>query len=92
MQVGAYLEFRMSVEFVEEIHDGVSVERGGADDDVLLVLRAVTGVRAALLLPLHPRERQLLELPGTRKKQTQRYCCVGTTVSRECVGARARSL
>ncbi len=57
----------MSVELVEEIHDGVSVERRGADDDVLLVLRAVRAVRPALLLPLHPRERQLLELQ--REKQ-----------------------
>ena len=52
----------MGVELVEEVHDGVGVQRGGADDHVFLVGRPVGGVGAAQLLPLHPRVRQLLEL------------------------------
>jgi len=52
----------MRVEFVEEIHDAVGLKRRRYHHHVFLVLRAVTAVRSAHLLPLHPRVRQLLEL------------------------------
>ena len=58
----------MSVEFIEEIHDGVGIERGGADDDMFFILCAMTTVRAPLFLTLHPCESQLLELHKVRRK------------------------
>lgn len=57
-----YLQQGVRVELVEEVHDGVGVQRGGAHHHVLLALRAVRRVRAAQLLPLHPREGELLQL------------------------------
>ena len=59
----------MSVEFIEEIHDGVGIERGGADDDMFFILCTVTAVRAPLFLTLHPCESQLLELQKARRKR-----------------------
>ena len=52
----------MRVEFVKEIHDGVGLEGRAADHDVFFALRSMRRVRAAELLPFHPRERELLEL------------------------------
>ena len=52
----------MRVELVQEVEDDVSVEGGSDDNDVFLVLRSVTAVRASLLLSLHPGVGQLLEL------------------------------
>ena len=58
----------MSVEFIEEIHDGVGIERGGADDDMFFIMCAMTTVRPSLFLTLHPCESQLLELHKVRRK------------------------
>ena len=59
------LYFGVGVELVEEVHDAVGLQRRRDDHHVLLVLSAVTAVRAAHLLALHPRVRQLLELHHT---------------------------
>ena len=59
----------MSVEFIEEIHDGVGIERGGADDDMFFILCTVTAVRPPLFLTFHPCESQLLELHKVRRKR-----------------------
>jgi len=59
------LYFGVGVELVEEVHDAVGLQRRRDDYHVLLVLSAVTAVRAAHLLALHPRVRQLLELHHT---------------------------
>ena len=58
----------MSVEFIEEIHDGIGIECGGADDDVFFVLSSVTAVRSSLFLTLHPSESQLLKLQEVKQK------------------------
>ena len=60
----------MWVELIEEIHDGVCLQRGGADDDVFLRLGAMAAVRPALLLTLHPRVRQLLKLSPWKHTQS----------------------
>ena len=52
----------MRIKLVEEIHDSVSLQRCAADNHVFLALRSVRRVRATQLLPLHPRESQLLQL------------------------------
>ena len=59
----------MSVEFIEKVHDGISVEGSCGDHDVFLVLCAVAAVGAALLLALQPREGQLLKLKETRMEE-----------------------
>ena len=59
---GSDLQHGVSVELVQEVHDGVSLQRGRADHHVLLCLRPVAAVRSAKLLSLQPRQRQLLEL------------------------------
>lgn len=62
----SHLQQGMRVEFVEEVHDRVCLERSAADHYVLLALGSVRRVRAAELLPFHPRVRQLLELQNHR--------------------------
>lgn len=57
----------MGVELVEEVHDGVGVECGAADDHMLLGLCPVTAVRPTQLLPFHPSESQLFELQKVKE-------------------------
>jgi len=52
----------MGVELVEEVHDGIRVQGGGAYHHVLLTLGTMGTVAAAQLLALHPREGQLFKL------------------------------
>lgn len=52
----------MSVELVEKVHDGVSLEGRAAYYHVLLALGSVGRVRTAQFLAFHPSECQLLEL------------------------------
>lgn len=56
------LQQGMGIELIQEVHDGVRLQRRAANYHVLLALRSVRRVRAAQLLPLHPRESQLFKL------------------------------
>lgn len=56
------LQQRMRVELIQEVHDGVCVQRGRTDDHVLFALGAMRRVATAQLLAFHPGEGELLEL------------------------------
>lgn len=63
----------MGVELVEEVHDGIRVQRRAAHHDMLLRLSPVGGVGTTQFLAFHPREGQLLKLE--RKLKNQRRAC-----------------
>ena len=67
----------MSVKLVEEVHDGVGVQSGGANDHVFLVGRPVRGVGSAQLFPLHPRVSQLLKLSTAPGQCQSQFCGLG---------------
>lgn len=57
-----HLKQGVRVELIEEVHDGVRVQGGAANDHMLLALRPVRRIGAAQLLPLHPCKCQLFKL------------------------------
>ena len=57
-----YLQPRVRVELIEEVHEEVNLEGADAKDDVLLRLRPVAAVVPARLLALHPQVDELLKL------------------------------
>lgn len=69
------LQQGMGVELVQEVHDGVGVQRRRADDHVLLALGPVGRVAAAQLLPFHPREGKLFELLTRERGEKRKGNC-----------------
>lgn len=61
-RIDAHLEKRVSIELIQKVHDGISVERRRANDDVVLIMGSMSRVGPTQLLPLHPGEGQLLKL------------------------------
>lgn len=57
-----YLQSRMSVELVEEIHEQIYLQCADTENYMLLRLGSVAAVIASRLLSLHPQVDQLLEL------------------------------
>ena len=52
----------MSVEFIQEVHDGICMYDGGGDYYMFLILSSVTAICTTLLLTLHPRKSKWFQL------------------------------
>lgn len=90
----SYLQSRMSVEFVEKIHEQIYLQCADAENDVFLRLGSVAAVIASRLLSLHPQVDQLLELTrnntgGWQRKPTSGRRC--TLVSSHLQGQHHQS-
>ena len=62
MGLNHYLQFRMSVELIQEVHDSVSVQHCSGHYNMFLILSPMTAVGATLLLTLHPSVSNLFQL------------------------------
>ncbi len=57
-----HLEHGMSIKFIEEVHNGVGMERCGTNNNMVLIVGSMSRVVPTQLLPFHPSEGQLLKL------------------------------